>query len=312
MVPHMGVERSRVWREVKALGAELERLARAVGSLVRSRVAIAVDWNAWWGVEQDSRPGRSNYAATVAKFNRYFFERNSAVDFVHPGAELGGYALVVAPALDLLVKGDAADLEKFVERGRVFLTTYFSGIVDEDERVVLGAYPAYLRRMLGLTVDEGSPMVEGATDGVRFGTERRTVSCSHWCDVVHLEGAPALAPYARFFSVGAAVTVKACGAGAAYCVGKQLGEAERVRVLDGARSRAEVASVVGGKRGPKHVEVTPREKAARSVCFCSTTARRRRGWRCRRGGQGMDLLSGDIVKGSVMLLPLGARVVALA
>jgi hypothetical protein len=84
--------------------------------------------------------------------------------------------LVVAPALYLLTKHDAENLEKFVARGGVLLTTYFSGVVDEDERVVLGGYPGYLKKVLGMWVEEWSPMGEGETNGVRFarmGAERR-------------------------------------------------------------------------------------------------------------------------------------------
>lgn len=178
--------------------------------------------------------------ATVAEYHRYFFARNIAVDFVHPGADLGGYDLVVAPALYLLTKHDAENLEKFVARGGVLLTTYFSGVVDENERVVLGGYPGDLKKVLGMWVEEWSPMGEGETNGLRFarmggGRRERTesaerkekdyekekdgvggsvVSCSHWCEVVHLDGARALGTFTRdFFAGGPAVTVNAFGQG---------------------------------------------------------------------------------------------------
>ena len=310
MVPHVGVERSRVWGEVKALGAELEKLAPVVGSLVRSRVAIAVDWNAWWGVELDSRPGRIDYAATVAEFHRYFFTRNIAVDFVHPSADLGDYDLVVAPALYLLAKQDAANVEKFVARGGVFLTTYFSGVVDEDDRVVLGGYPAYLRKVLGLWVEEWSPMMEGKTNRVRFGKSKQTAACSHWCEVLHLEGAKALATYERdFFAGSAAVTVNAFGQGAAYYLGTKLDEAELARVLDGVCGRAKVEPLL---RAPENVEVTLREKdGARFLFLLNHGAKTVTVRLPAEKFAGWDLLTGAVVKRAVKLAPLAVSVVAL-
>ena len=308
MVPHVGVGQSRVWREVKALGAELERLAPVVGSVVRSRVAIAVEWSAWWGVELDSRPGRIAYAATVAEFHGYFFARNMAVDFVHPGADLGDYDLVVAPALYLLTKGDAANVERFVTRGGVFLTTYFSGVVDENDRVVLGGYPGYLRKVLGLWVEEWSPMVESETNRVRFGKNGRRAVCSHWCDVLHLEGAKALATYERdFFAGRAAVTVNARGQGAAYYVGTKFEAAELARVLDGVCARAGVEPVL---RVPGRVEATWREKdGARFLFLLNHGAKAATVALGRLAGR--DLLTGATVRRAVKLAPLGVSVVAL-
>ena len=313
MVPHVGVERSRVWREVKALGAELEKLAPVAGSRVRSRVAITVDWNSWWGVELDSRPGRINYAATVAEFHRYFFTRNIAVDFVHPGAELGDYDLVVAPALYLLTKQDAANVEKFVARGGVFLTTYFSGVVDENDRVVLGGYPGYLKKVLGLWVEEWSPMMEGETNRVRWvrtkGKSReRTAACSHWCEVLHLEGAKALATYERdFFAGRAAVTVNAFGRGAAYYLGTKLEVGGLARVLDGVCVRAKVEPML---RVPDNVEVTLREKDGARFLFLLNHGAKALTVALGKFS-GRDLLTGTAVKLSVKLAPLAVSVLAL-
>lgn len=312
IMPHVGVTESRVWREAKALGADLEKLAPVVGSLVRSRVAIAVEWNAWWGVELDSRPGRINYVATVAEYHRYFFDRNIAVDFVHPGADLGDYDLVVAPALYLLTKRDAANLEKFVARGGVFLTTYFSGVVDEDERIVLGGYPGYLKKMLGLWVEEWSPLMDGETNRVRFGNEQRAVRCSHWCEVIRRQGAQALATFADdFFAGSAAVTVNGFGQGAAYYVGTEFAEPELARVLDGVCARAKVEPVLGAKRAPLHVEVTLREKDGARFLFLLNHGAKTATVALPAGLTGRDLLTGAVVRRSVKLAPLGVTVVAL-
>jgi beta-galactosidase len=314
LVPHGGVGESRVWREAKALGAELARLAPVTGSLIRSRVAIAVDWNAWWAVELDSRPARIHYAATVADYHRYFFERNIAVDFVHPGADLGAYDLIVAPALYLLAKPDAENLERHVARGGVLLATYFSGIVDEDERIVLGGYPAYLRRTLGLWVEEWSPMMEGETNRVRFGgthlKKEVAEACTHWCEVVHLEGAVARATFAEdFFAGGPAVTVNAFGHGTAYYVATKLGDGQFARVLDEACARAKVAPVLAG--APRNVEVTLREKDGARFLFLLNRGAKAAAVKLGTMG-GVDLITGMAVKRVITLAARGVAVVKLA
>ncbi len=189
MIQHVDPAFSRVFGEIKQLGADLKALAPVGGSIVRARVAIAFDWHAWWALELESKPGRIDYAGWAQELHRYFYARNIAVDFVHPGAALTDYALVVAPALYLLTKADADNLTDFVARGGTLLATYFSGIVDEHEHVVLGGYPAWLRPVLGLWVEEWAPYAEGQTNGVRFaGARGAPVKTGHWCEVVTWRG----------------------------------------------------------------------------------------------------------------------------
>lgn len=309
IVPHVGVEESRVFREAKALGAELKKLAPVTGSMVRSRAAIVIDWSAWWAVELDSRPGRINYAATIAEFHRYFFERNIPVDFVPPGGDLAGYDLAVAPALYLLSQADAANLERFVHRGGVLLATYFSGIVDENERIVLGGYPGDLRKTLGLWVEEWSPMMENENNRVRFADRKsQSKQCKHWCEVLHLEGAKPLAVFTQdFFAGRAAYTVNAFGQGAAYYLATQLVPKDRDRVLDQICARAGVRAILAA---PEHVEVTLRENEQGRFLFLlnhntepvTVTLGKL---------SGVDLLSGQRIVRAAKLPGLGARVVAL-
>ncbi len=310
MIQHVDPAFSRVFGEIKQLGADLKALAPVVGSLVRARVAIAFDWHAWWALELESKPGRIDYAGWAQELHRYFYARNIAVDFVHPGAALTDYALVVAPALYLLTKADADNLTDFVARGGTLLATYFSGIVDEHEHVVLGGYPAWLRPMLGLWVEEWAPYAEGQTNGVRFaGARGAPVKTGHWCDVVHLEGARALATYTHdFFAGRAAVTEHAYGKGHAYYLGTKLERAGLDRVLDTACAKAEVAPVLVTPAG---VEATVREKDGQAFLFVLN--HRDEAVRVNLGRrQGTDLLTQQRCKGKVSLPPRGVAVIALA
>ena len=134
-VPH---DRSRVFAEVKTLGFELGKLAIVAGSVVKNKVAIAFDWQAWWAVETESKPGRIDYAGWAQTLHRWFYEKNIGVDFVHPGADLAQYDLVLVPSLYLLTSPDADNLTHFVVRGGTLRATYFTGIVDQKVHFVLG------------------------------------------------------------------------------------------------------------------------------------------------------------------------------
>ena len=256
LVQHVPPQHSRVFAEVNALGAELKKLRPLAGSLVRNRVAIAFDWHAWWAVELESKPGRIDYAAWAQALHRWFYTNNIGVDFVHPDSDLASYRLVVAPALYLLTKKSAANLTAFTARGGTLLATYFSGIVDENEHVVLGGYPALLRKTLGLWVEEWAPYPDGRTNGVRFAGSARKFSCDHWCDLLHLEGAKALAFYTGdFFAGRPAVTRNQHGRGAAYYLGTRLDAPG----LDALLARvANEAKIVAPLKAPAGVEVTQR------------------------------------------------------
>lgn len=217
IVQHVGHAHSRVFRETAALGAELQRLAPIAGSTVEAEVAIVFDWNCWWALNVDSRPGRIAYAEWAQTIHAWFYERNIAVDFVPPDAPLSGYKAVVAPALYLLSAENARSLETYVAGGGTLLATYFSGIADENDHAQLGGYPAHLRQTLGLWVEEWCTYPKDRGNTLLFAANGATHRCDHWCDLLHLEGATALASFGQdFFQGRPAFTRHSFGQGHAY------------------------------------------------------------------------------------------------
>ncbi len=305
---HIPPEQSRVFAEVKALGAELQQLTPVAGSLVRNRVAIAFDWHAWWAVELESKPGRIDYAAWAQRLHRWFYDRNIGVDFVHPGAALTGYDLILTPALYLLSAGDATNLTAFVARGGTLLATYFSGIVDENEHIVLGGYPALLRAALGLWVEEWAPYPDGQTNGVRFTRDRTKYTCDQWCDLLHLEGAEALATYTGdFFAGRPAITRHSHRKGTAYYLGTRLNAAGLDALLARVIKDANVQPLLSAPAG---VEVTVRESVSERFLFLLNhtdgAARIPLGrWR------GTNLLTRQPAARTITLAPLDVAVIRL-
>src|SRR5699024_2689764 len=115
-------------------------------------------------------------------------------------------------------------IESFVENGGTFVTTYWSGIVDENDLVNLGGFPGPLRKTLGIWSEEIDGLYDGQTNSIKLESENDLELTGKYiahelCDIIHLEGAEALAYYQEDFYKGyPALTVNNFGEGKAYYI----------------------------------------------------------------------------------------------
>jgi beta-galactosidase len=258
-------EKSRVFREVCELGANLKKLEPVVGSLVSSRVAVVADWQSWWALELPSKPAQFDYIASISQFHQYFFERNISVDFVEPGADLSNYVLVVAPSLYLLQEKDAQNIDHYVQAGGAFLATLFSGIVDDNEQIVTGGYPAYLRETLGLWVEEWWPLGLEESCELQYGLRGTALKGRLWSELIHAEGATVLATFNEgHLKDCPALTQNQRGEGSGLYLGTQLQDADLATVLDDLCAELGLEAPLDV---PPGIEVTLREKEERKFLF---------------------------------------------
>lgn len=214
LVPHPGTD-TRVWEEVRELGAELAALSGVQGERVAASVAIIFDWESWWSLEQDALPARISYPEEILRWYRSFHERNVVVDFVKPGGDLAGYDLVVAPALFVAGSAVADHLEAYVRDGGTLLVTYQSGVVDETSRLTPGSYLGYLGGMLGVRVEEFAPL--GSTSTAIRSSQFGDGTGSIWSEAVRVDDAEVVACFGQgALADSAAITRRALGAGAAW------------------------------------------------------------------------------------------------
>ena len=223
VVEHSANPDARVLQEVAELGRELENLgAQTLDGRVRSRVAILFDWENWWAIENASGPSVDlKYVPQCRSFYGALHQNGIVADVVAPEADLSGYDLVIAPVLCMVKPGIAEKLESFVADGGTFLTTYFSGIVDENDLAFLGGYPGPLRPLLGIWSEELDVLSPTESNRLVFGTPFGELNdsyvCGLLCDRVHAESAQILATYGEHFYAGeAALTVNEWGEGRAY------------------------------------------------------------------------------------------------
>lgn len=301
MVTHTGDENSRIYREVQQLGQELKQLDALVDSRVEAKVAIIFDWHNWWALELDSKPSRDVlYLEQIKQYYKALFELNVGVDFVQPDADLSGYKLVLAPALYMIGPGVGANLESYVDNGGTLLTTFFSGIVDENDRIHLGGYPAPLRNLLGLCVEEFDPMLPGQTNGIAL-SDGGEYSCSLWADLIRLEGASALASFTSdFFAGSPAVTEHTFGQGKAYYIGTQPEAGFIKQFIGGLLARLELQAPL---TAPVGVEQSVRRSANGERYIFALNHNAQQANIELPGGIFVDLISGRQASGSLDLGP---------
>ncbi len=261
LLPHAGID-SRRWREVVELGGVLSSLGELAGSVVEpAEVAIVHDWQSRWAAELDSHPS-VDVSPLVGTRQLYSALWRSGVrcDFVHPGGRLAGYRVLLVPHLYLLSGEHAAALRAFVEAGGTLLVSYFSGIADPADHLGLNGYPAGLRELLGVRIEEFYPLLQG--ESVRLSDYG---SATVWSELGRTEGAQQLAAYADGPVAGSpAITRNEFGRGRAWYLGTTLADEQLAallrRVLDG-------AGVAPPPGLPARVEVIRRSAAGSGFTF---------------------------------------------
>ena len=246
VIGHVGTNDTRVFREVKQLGEELERLGTStLGSVNKADVGIVFDWDNYWALEYTSGPTEDlTYVEQIHQYYKYFYDKNIGVNMIPFDADFSKYKVVVAPVLYMVKEGMKEALTEFVKNGGVLITTFMSGLVDQSDNVYLGGYPGPLKEMAGLWVEEIDALAPEIMNKVTFadGTE---VPCNLLCDVMHLEGAECLATYAEDFYAGTpAVTKNQFGKGYTYYIGTNMNGDGIAKVLDMAVAQADVSSVI--------------------------------------------------------------------
>ncbi len=308
VVQHVGAERSRVYKEVAALGEDLKKLAPVADSAIKADVGILFDWHSWWSVEMDSKPGKIDYFEACNQFHNWFYRNNIAVDYLSPDSDFGKYKLIVLPSLYMISEATAAALEEFVREGGVLLASYFTGIVNEADHVYLGGYTGPLKETLGLWVEEWRPNADG--EGNRMLTADGGVSfaCDHWADVVHVDSAEILARFGQeYFAGQAAFTENRFVGGKAFYLATRPDKDGLEWVMHQLCRKAAVDAVL---KAPHGVEVVLRQKGEKEFLFVLNHTDETISIDL-EDYTGQDLLSGIHVAGILSLDPLDVSVIQL-
>ena len=265
VIDHVGHENTRVFRECAALGKELSGLKdRTLGGRTPAKVGILFDWNNWWAIEYSAGPTRElKYVDEVLNYYTAFHRQNIPVDLIGCEDDMDRYSLVIAPVLYMVKPGLDERLKNYVKNGGHFLTTFFSGYVDENDRVTPGGYPGKLRELLGIWVEETDALPPQTENAFVYGGNiypARTL-----CDLLHLEGAKALAVYEKDFYAGMPVlTSNRFGEGCAYYVATRSSEAFYQRYISKICDDLDIRPVL---KTPDNVEAACRERDGEQILY---------------------------------------------
>ena len=288
MIPHFG-EDSRVFKEICGLGNELEKTKDIVGSDVDSKVAIVMDNDSWWTVDNpygsagsksldnetfwnaNAQPFPTVLVSYFGELEYYFnalYDLNVPVDVIPVHYDLSKYKIVMAPLLHMIKPGFKEAVEDFVKKGGIFVTTYFTGLIDESVGVYLGGYPGPLKDVMGIKVEEYNPLPPGGKNIMKMAATldgfKKNYDCSVWCDVIHTTGAKVLATFVNDYYAGSACfTENQFGNGRAYYVGtrpdKDFMRDFLTKILNG--QGLKISDL------PEGVEMMTRSKKGKSYCF---------------------------------------------
>lgn len=265
LIDHVGNENTRVFREMSQLGAELEKIGSlTLGARTQAKIALLFDWDNWWAIEYSAGP--SCELKYVTEFQRYYEvlrKENYDVDIIGIQDSLENYSLVIAP-LFYMVKDTYDDkIRSFTRAGGTFITTFFSGIVQENDLVTTGGYPGKLRDILGIWVEETDALPKGQSNCFTY--QGRKYPAILICDLLHTEGAEVICAYEKDFYAGfPALTKNSYGKGNAYYVAAASEEAFYQKFLNQVCVEIGVCPVL---RTPDFVEAATRKNEKGSFLF---------------------------------------------
>lgn len=307
LIDHVGNEKTRVFREMEALGDELAKMRGAfLGATTQSKVAVLFDWENWWAAELSAGPTRlMNYYEEVLCYYRAFSENNIAVDFIGVEDELRDYSLVIAPMLYLVKKDYDEKLRAFVKEGGNLVMSYFSGYVDENDIVTTGGYPGKLRDILGIWVEESDAIPENESNSFEY--NKKIYPATVLCDLLHANEAKVLATYKQdFYASMPALTVNQYGKGKAYYVATRSDERFYENFL---MSLCKGLKIKPCQEAPKDVEATLRSNKRGEFLFLLNHSDKEQEVKLSMGG--LDLVSGKKCKEGkkLILKPLDVAII---
>ena len=226
VVDHSGQENTRNFKAVTDVGTILKKLDSVVGTTTRPEVAIIYDIENRWALDDSKGPRnkKKDYEQTCKKHYQIFWEKGISVDVINMDCDFSRYKLLIAPMLYLVKPNVAARIDEFVNNGGTFVTTYWSGIVNENDLCFLGGFPGPLRKVTGIRSEEVDALYDDESNEVYVEDEnslglKKSYRAVELCDLIHTETAKSLATYNEDFYKGRpALTVNNYGNGNAYYI----------------------------------------------------------------------------------------------
>ena len=276
VIDHKNGSNTRTFKDVTEVGLRLEALGiHVLNTVNKPRLAIVYDWENVWAVS--STPYLLTPFPFAEKWMPYYkalWELGIGCDIINMDDDLSSYDTVIAP-INYMYRGDYTEnVRNFVRRGGTYITTYYSGEVNENDLCFLGGHP--LSDVLGIRTEEIDVRPEAVKNYVKAGATaaeageawRQVYEIRDLCAVIHAETADVMAEYTDDFYAGMpALTRNIYGKGQAWFIAAECEDAFIRNVYRRAIQKDELYASVADEL-PHGVSATKRvDTDGREICY---------------------------------------------
>ncbi|WP_334352655.1 beta-galactosidase [Companilactobacillus sp. HBUAS56257] len=224
VIGHDGSSENRVYQEVAQYGSKLESIAEIRGAIKKPKVGIYYDWESNWAFNRGGAFGRPTRLGiqTLQKHYSVFWGQDIACEIVNGEDDFTKYDLIIAPIMYMYRDDTVMKLQKFVKAGGTLVGSYFTGMADEYDRVILNGLPTKLRELFGIKTKEIDTLYPKQHNHVEFGD--KSYVTKDYNQVIETTTAKVLAKYQDDFYQGTPAVVKnEFGQGTTYYLATRLG-----------------------------------------------------------------------------------------
>ncbi len=254
-----------LYDEVKQLGAEFEKAAPILaGTTVKSEVAVLNDYESRWAINWQRHNRAYDPIDALVSYYGPLRALARSVDVVADTAPLGGYKLVVAPALNVLTPAAVKNLEAYVRGGGHLVLGQRSGMKDADNSLYPQRQPGPLTELLGARVEQWYALDKDVPLEGDWGAGQGTM----WAELLGVKApdTKVLMRYGKsngWLDGQAAAVTRKVGKGSITYIGAWLDDGERKKAAGWMLSESGVSAVMPDV--PEDVEVSVREGEGRHV-----------------------------------------------
>lgn len=170
-----------IYAEIAKTAGEFAKAAPLLaGTGPRASIAMLYAHDSRWAVDQERHSRDYDPVVTMKDWYRPFAARGRMVDVLPIDADLSGYALVVAPLLNILDQATADRLERYVRGGGHLVLGPRSGMKDGDNALWPRRQPGPLAALLGAFVENYYPIDES----VGIVGQNHTGAVRTWAEVL--------------------------------------------------------------------------------------------------------------------------------
>lgn len=224
VIGHDGSSENRVYQEVAQYGSKLENIAEIKGAIKKPKVGIYYDWESNWAFNRGGAFGRPTRLGiqTLQKHYSIFWGQDIACEIINGEDDFTKYDLIIAPIMYMYRDATVTKLQKFVRTGGTLVGSYFTGMTDEYDRVILNGLPTKLRELFGIETKEIDTLYPKQHNQVEFGD--KSYVTKDYNQIIATTTAKVLGKYQDdFYQDTPAVVENEFGQGTTYYLATRLG-----------------------------------------------------------------------------------------